>query len=54
MMYDNNLILVILQNKTHSSYYDDINRNDNYNKRNVTVKCHKHNVQFFVSLCLSF
>ena len=36
-MYDNNLIFVILQNKMHSSYYDDINRNDNYNKLIVIV-----------------
>jgi len=52
-MYDN-LILVILQNKTHSSYYDDSNRNDNYNNRTVIVKCHKQSVHFCVSLCLCF
>ena len=53
-MYDNNLSLVILHNKMHSSYYEDINSNDNYNKRTVTVRSHKHSVHFRVSLCLCF
>jgi hypothetical protein len=53
-MYDNNSILVILQNKTHSSYYDYINGNENYNNRTVIVKCHKLSGHFCVSLCFLF